>query len=170
VWGYFSVAASGGLHEFADSQFGHCFSWGETRDDARENLVVALKELSIRGDFRTTVEYLVTLLEKEDFQQNRFDTNWLDVLIAERVKPGKPNTFLAIVCAALHIVEQTIANAFSQFQASLERFVFTKSQKQVSPNSFCKVFPAPKTKSLVLGMKNTILWPLKILQTLTFDF
>ena len=35
VWGYFSVGVSGGLHEFADSQFGHCFSWGETRDQAR---------------------------------------------------------------------------------------------------------------------------------------
>jgi len=36
VWGYFSVSASGGLHEFADSQFGHCFSWGEDRESARE--------------------------------------------------------------------------------------------------------------------------------------
>ncbi len=36
VWGYFSVAASGGLHEYADSQFGHCFSWGEDREVARE--------------------------------------------------------------------------------------------------------------------------------------
>nr|CAD7427553.1 unnamed protein product [Timema monikensis] len=36
VWGYFSVGASGGLHEFADSQFGHCFSWGENREQARE--------------------------------------------------------------------------------------------------------------------------------------
>lgn len=35
VWGYFSVQASGGLHEFADSQFGHCFSWGEDREEAR---------------------------------------------------------------------------------------------------------------------------------------
>lgn len=68
VWGYFSVAASGGLHEFADSQFGHCFSWGENREQARENLVIALKELSIRGDFRTTVEYLITLLETKTFQ------------------------------------------------------------------------------------------------------
>ena len=59
VWGYFSLTACGGLHEFADSQFGHCFSWGETREIARENLVFALKELSIRGDFRTTVEYLI---------------------------------------------------------------------------------------------------------------
>ena len=36
VWGYFSVYASGGLHEFADSQFGHCFSFGDDRDTARE--------------------------------------------------------------------------------------------------------------------------------------
>lgn len=43
VWGYFSVAASGGLHEFADSQFGHCFSWGENREQARE--WVALNQL-----------------------------------------------------------------------------------------------------------------------------
>jgi len=35
VWGYFSVAAEGGLHEYADSQFGHCFAWGEDREDAR---------------------------------------------------------------------------------------------------------------------------------------
>ena len=36
TWGYFSVTASGGLHEFADSQFGHCFSSGETRQEARQ--------------------------------------------------------------------------------------------------------------------------------------
>ena len=85
VWGYFSVAATGGLHEFADSQFGHCFSWGETREIARRNMVLALKELSIRGDFRTTVEYLITLLETDAFHRNHFDTGWLDQLIAEKV-------------------------------------------------------------------------------------
>jgi acetyl-CoA carboxylase/biotin carboxylase 1 len=53
VWGYFSVGVSGGLHEYADSQFGHLFAFGETRQQARRHMVVALKELSIRGDFRT---------------------------------------------------------------------------------------------------------------------
>ena len=108
VWGYFSVAAAGGLHEFADSQFGHCFAWGENREQARRsvisgfflcvhsalsfflrsfrNMVLALKELSIRGDFRTTVEYLITLLETERFLSNSIDTAWLDQLIAEKVK------------------------------------------------------------------------------------
>ncbi len=50
------------------------------------NAVLALKELSIKGDFRTTVEYLVTLLETELFKLNRIDTAWLDQLIAEKVK------------------------------------------------------------------------------------
>ncbi|XP_066991423.2 acetyl-CoA carboxylase isoform X2 [Anabrus simplex] len=121
VWGYFSVAASGGLHEFADSQFGHCFSWGENREQARENLVVALKELSIRGDFRTTVEYLIKLLETPSFQDNSIDTAWLDVLIAERVQAEKPDIMLGVICGALHIADRTVLTAFQNFQSSLER-------------------------------------------------
>ncbi|EFX86656.1 hypothetical protein DAPPUDRAFT_222043 [Daphnia pulex] len=121
VWGYFSVAASGGLHEFADSQFGHCFSWGEDREEARENMVIALKELSIRGDFRTTVEYLITLLETEDFQRNNISTTWLDAMIAQRFKSEKPDQLLAVICGSLHVADQTILNSFQHFQASLER-------------------------------------------------
>ncbi|XP_076256364.1 acetyl-CoA carboxylase isoform X2 [Rhynchophorus ferrugineus] len=121
VWGYFSVAASGGLHEFADSQFGHCFSWGENREQARENLVIALKELSIRGDFRTTVEYLITLLETVDFQENTIDTAWLDILISEKVQAEKPDVMLAVVCGALHIADKTIESAFQDFINSLEK-------------------------------------------------
>ena len=49
-------------------------------------MVLALKELSIRGDFRTTVEYLITLLETDAFHRNQFDTGWLDQLIAEKVE------------------------------------------------------------------------------------
>ncbi len=40
VWGYFSVGANGGLHEYADSQFGHIFSRGATREEARRELVI----------------------------------------------------------------------------------------------------------------------------------
>jgi acetyl-CoA carboxylase/biotin carboxylase 1 len=57
VWGYFSVGANGGIHEFADSQFGHLFASGPTREDARKSLVlpVALKEIDVRGHIRTTL-------------------------------------------------------------------------------------------------------------------
>ncbi|XP_022661132.1 acetyl-CoA carboxylase-like isoform X3 [Varroa destructor] len=121
VWGYFSVGASGGLHEFADSQFGHCFSWGEDREEARENLVVALKELSIRGDFRTTVEYLITLLETQAFRENSFDTGWLDQMIAERVKAEKPDMMLSVTCGALHVAYKTIRENLVGFQTALEK-------------------------------------------------
>ncbi|XP_044144047.1 acetyl-CoA carboxylase 1 isoform X2 [Bufo gargarizans] len=121
VWGYFSVAAAGGLHEFADSQFGHCFSWGENREEAISNMVVALKELSIRGDFRTTVEYLIKLLETDSFQQNRIDTGWLDRLISEKVQAERPDTMLGVVCGALHVADVNLRNSVSNFLHSLER-------------------------------------------------
>ncbi|XP_045508569.1 acetyl-CoA carboxylase isoform X2 [Colias croceus] len=121
VWGYFSVAASGGLHEFADSQFGHCFSWGETREQARENLVIALKELSIRGDFRTTVEYLITLLETPSFQDNNIDTSWLDALIAERVQSEKPDIMLGVLCGSILIADSIITTHFQEFKSALEK-------------------------------------------------
>ncbi|XP_070619443.1 LOW QUALITY PROTEIN: acetyl-CoA carboxylase 2 [Erythrolamprus reginae] len=121
VWGYFSVAAAGGLHEFADSQFGHCFSWGENREEAISNLVVALKELSIRGDFRTTVEYLVKLLETESFQTNETDISWLDHLIAEKVQAEKPDTILAVVCGALNVADASFRTCMDDFLHLLER-------------------------------------------------
>ncbi|XP_058230846.1 acetyl-CoA carboxylase 1 isoform X6 [Hemibagrus wyckioides] len=121
VWGYFSVGAAGGLHEFADSQFGHCFSWGENREEAISNMVVAMKELSIRGDFRTTVEYLIKLLETESFRNNDIDTGWLDHLIAEKVQAERPDTMLGVVCGALHVADASFRKSMSDFLHSLER-------------------------------------------------
>lgn len=88
--------------------------------------MIALKELSIRGDFRTTVEYLIKLLETSSFQDNSFDTAWLDELIAERVQAEKPDIMLGVICGALHIADRTVLNAFHHFQTSLERLVANK--------------------------------------------
>lgn len=85
VWGYFSMDSSGSIHEFADSQFGHLFANGPDREQARRNMVLALKELSIRGDISTTVDYISKLIELEDFVNNNIDTGWLDALIKENV-------------------------------------------------------------------------------------
>jgi acetyl-CoA carboxylase/biotin carboxylase 1 len=101
VWGYFSVSTAGGLHEFADSQFGHIFAYGEDRGESRKNMIVALKELSIRGDFRTTVEYLIKLLELEDFKENTITTGWLDSLISSKLTAERPDATLAVVCGAV---------------------------------------------------------------------
>jgi acetyl-CoA carboxylase/biotin carboxylase 1 len=83
VWGYFSMDSSGSIHEYADSQFGHLFASGNDREEARRNMVLALKELSIRGDISTTVDYISKLIEFDDFVDNNIDTGWLDKLIKE---------------------------------------------------------------------------------------
>lgn len=86
------------------------------------NLVLALRDLSIRGDFRTTVEYLITLLESRDFQDNVIDTAWLDKLIAERTNVEKPDVVLGAIAGALHIADLTIRTAMESFQKSLEKY------------------------------------------------
>ncbi|KAJ1549144.1 acetyl-coenzyme-A carboxylase [Cladochytrium tenue] len=121
VWGYFSVNASGGVHEFADSQFGHVFSYGETRNDARRNLIIALKELSIRGDFRTTVEFLVKLLETDTYVDNGVTTGWLDVLIARRIETEKPDMILTAICGAVVKAHAALGDARAEYRRAFER-------------------------------------------------
>ncbi|KAI8642972.1 acetyl-CoA carboxylase [Parasitella parasitica] len=121
VWGYFSVVSAGGLHEYADSQFGHIFAYGENRQQARKNMVIALKELSIRGDFRTTVEYIIRLLETPDFEENTINTGWLDMLISKKLTAERPDTMLAVFCGAVTKAHMASLECFQQYKQSLEK-------------------------------------------------
>ncbi|CAI4035678.1 hypothetical protein SMKI_13G3290 [Saccharomyces mikatae IFO 1815] len=101
VWGYFSVGNNGAIHSFSDSQFGHIFAIGNDRQDARQNMILALKDFSIRGEFKTPVEYLVELLETQDFDSNNISTGWLDSIILRGLSPGnKLDHMLAVICGA----------------------------------------------------------------------
>ncbi|ORZ00046.1 acetyl-CoA carboxylase [Lobosporangium transversale] len=121
VWGYFSVSSAGGLHEFADSQFGHIFAYGQDRGQSRKNMVVALKELSIRGDFRTTVEYLIRLLETQEFEENTINTGWLDSLISKNLTAERPETMLAVMCGAVNKAHNIAENCLKEYKKSLEK-------------------------------------------------
>ena len=117
VWGYFSVGTAGGIHSFSDSQFGHIFAYGENRTASRKHMVVALKELSIRGDFRTTVEYLIKLLETPAFEDNIITTGWLDELISKKLTAERPDSILAVVCGAVtraHIASEACVEEYSK--------------------------------------------------------
>ncbi|ORZ25473.1 acetyl-CoA carboxylase [Absidia repens] len=121
VWGYFSVVSSGAMHEYADSQFGHIFAYGENRQQSRKNMVIALKELSIRGDFRTTVEYIIRLLETPDFADNTINTGWLDMLISKKLTAERPDTMLAVFCGAVTKAHMASEECWQQFKLSLEK-------------------------------------------------
>ncbi len=121
VWGYFSVGTAGGLHEFADSQFGHIFAYGADRAESRKNMVVALRELSIRGDFRTTVEYLIKLLETEAFEKNTFTTGWLDALITDRLTAERPDATLAVICGAVSKAYLASEECWAEYRRILDK-------------------------------------------------
>ena len=133
VWGYFSVSSAGGLHEYADSQFGHIFAYGMERSEARKSMVVALKELSIRGEFRTTVEYLIKLLEKPEFENNTLTTQWLDSLIAEGMTSERPDTTVAVICGA-------VVKAHIAYEASIVKYKTVLDKGQVPPRDTLQTF------------------------------
>ncbi|KAH9861471.1 acetyl-coenzyme-A carboxylase [Plenodomus biglobosus] len=121
VWGYFSVSSAGGIHSFSDSQFGHIFAYGENRQASRKHMVVALKELSIRGDFRTTVEYLIKLLETPAFEDNTITTGWLDELISKKLTAERPDPMIAVICGAVTKAHVASEACISEYKASLEK-------------------------------------------------
>ncbi|KAJ5502949.1 ATP-grasp fold subdomain 1 [Penicillium fimorum] len=135
VWGYFSVGTAGGIHSFSDSQFGHIFAYGENRSASRKHMVVALKELSIRGDFRTTVEYLIKLLETPAFEDNTITTGWLDQLISNKLTAERPNQNVAIICGA-------VTKAHLASEAGIDEYRIGLGKGQVPSKEILKtVFP-----------------------------
>ena len=128
VWGYFSVGSNGGIHEFADSQFGHLFAKGATREQARKALILALKEIEVRGEIRTTVEYLVQLLETKEFIENTIDTSWLDGIIKEKSVQIQVPSPLVVTSAA-------IFKAFEHVKAAGDELKDSLSKGQVSTSA-----------------------------------
>jgi acetyl-CoA carboxylase/biotin carboxylase 1 len=126
LWGYFSIGANAGIHEFADSQFGHLFASGPTREDARKALVHGLKQMEVRGDIRTPIEYLTELLETKEFKENNIDTSWLDgILSAKSVQVAMDDHTVAVGAAIfkahsmVHSQKKELLDALAKGQTSL---------------------------------------------------
>ena len=121
VWGYFSVKGGGGVHEYADSQFGHLFAKGETRTEAIKHMLVALADIKIRGEIRTTVDYLMDMLQCPGFVNNEVSTSWLDERIEAQVKPDAPEWYLAVIGAGVSRAYQVLQARMADFISYLEK-------------------------------------------------
>lgn len=107
-WGYFSVGLKGGIHEFADSQFGHIFAKGPNREAARKSLRFALMNLDISGEIRHPVDYLVDLIETKEYRENTIDTMWLDGLIASKAIAPSLGAMEVVFYAAVFRAFETV--------------------------------------------------------------
>jgi len=68
---------------FYDSMIAKLIAWGASRADASARLLRALQEYEIVG-VRTTIPFFLWLLREPDFIAGRFDTTYLDRLLAAR--------------------------------------------------------------------------------------
>lgn len=126
VWGYFSISNKGGIHEFADSQFGHLFATAPDREQSRKALVLALKQLDVRGEIRNPVEYLVKLLETDAFKENTIDTSWLDGIIKNRsigpsVGSSEADQQIVVISSAVFRAHQVVKAELTKFADSLSK-------------------------------------------------
>jgi acetyl-CoA carboxylase biotin carboxylase subunit len=68
---------------FYDSMIAKLIAWAETRADAIARMTRALEEYEVLG-IRTTIPFFLWLMRQADFQAARFDTTYLDRLLASR--------------------------------------------------------------------------------------
>ncbi|KAL9247543.1 hypothetical protein vseg_020966 [Gypsophila vaccaria] len=121
LWAYFSVKSGGGVHEFSDSQFGHVFAFGESRSSAIANMVLGLKELQIRGEIHTNIDYTIDLLHESDFRENKIHTGWLDSRIAMKVKAEGLPWYMSVVGGALYHASASSAAKIAEYVGYLKR-------------------------------------------------
>ncbi|GJW72488.1 acetyl-CoA carboxylase 1 [Tanacetum coccineum] len=81
---------------------GHALAFGESRTLAIANMVLGLKEIQIRDEIRTNVDYTIDLLHAPDYRDNKIHTGWLDGRIAMRVRAKRPPWYLLVVGGALY--------------------------------------------------------------------
>ncbi|XBI75211.1 hypothetical protein VPH35_068610 [Triticum aestivum] len=121
AWAYFSVKSGGAIHEFSDSQFGHVFAFGESRSLAIANMVLGLKEIQIRGEIRTNVDYTVDLLNAAEYRENKIHTGWLDSRIAMRVRAERPPWYLSVVAGALYEASSRSSSVVTDYVGYLSK-------------------------------------------------
>jgi acetyl-CoA carboxylase biotin carboxylase subunit len=69
-----------------DSMIAKLIAWGESRDAAIARMSRALGEYHVFG-IRTTIPFFVWLMRQPEYRDGRFDTTWLDRLMAGRASP-----------------------------------------------------------------------------------
>uniref|UniRef100_M8BWJ4 Acetyl-CoA carboxylase n=1 Tax=Aegilops tauschii TaxID=37682 RepID=M8BWJ4_AEGTA len=115
------LQSGGAIHEFSDSQFGHVFAFGESRSLAIANMVLGLKEIQIRGEIRTNVDYTVDLLNAAEYRENKIHTGWLDSRIAMRVRAERPPWYLSVVGGALYEASSRSSSVVTDYVGYLSK-------------------------------------------------
>jgi acetyl-CoA carboxylase biotin carboxylase subunit len=87
------IRDDGGVNEgydvpvFYDSMIAKLAAWADNRPDAIARMTRALGEYQVLG-IRTTIPFFLWLMRQDDYREGRYDTTYLDRLLAERRSSG----------------------------------------------------------------------------------
>lgn len=102
-------------------QFGHLFARGENREAAIRAMVVALRDVRVRGEVHTIIDYAVDMLQSADFVNNQIHTGWLDARIAAKIKAGRPPWHLCVVGGAVVRAYEAISSKAAEYLGFLSK-------------------------------------------------
>eukprot|EP00882_Tetradesmus_deserticola_P027428 GHRQ01030357.1.p2 GENE.GHRQ01030357.1~~GHRQ01030357.1.p2 ORF type:complete len:143 (-),score=57.78 GHRQ01030357.1:402-830(-) len=63
-------------------------------------MVVALRDVRVRGEIHTIIDYAADMLQSPEFMNNSIHTGWLDSRIAANVRAERPPWHLCVIGAA----------------------------------------------------------------------
>ncbi|KAF6144243.1 hypothetical protein GIB67_004913, partial [Kingdonia uniflora] len=66
-------------------------------------MVLGLKEIHIRVEIRTNVDYTIDLLNVSEYRDNKIHTGWLDSRIAMQVRAKSPPWYLSVVEGDIYV-------------------------------------------------------------------
>ncbi|KAI5190386.1 acetyl-CoA carboxylase / biotin carboxylase 1 [Nematocida minor] len=115
--GYFSVD-SGSITPYNDSQFGHVFGIGETREEAVSALKMALSSVKVTGEVKTLNHFLCDLIETKEFMENGHSTQSAEKFQREWSKRGEVDSFLVLCYCAISANRKKSRKESMNFQVS----------------------------------------------------
>lgn len=102
-------------------QFGHLFAQGPTREAATRAMVVALRDVRVRGEIHTIIDYAADMLQSHEFVNNEIHTGWLDSRIAANVKAERPPWHLCVIGAAAVRAHEAFACKAAEYLGFLSK-------------------------------------------------
>jgi acetyl-CoA carboxylase, biotin carboxylase subunit len=109
---------------FYDSMIAKLVAWAAGRPEAIERMARALREYQVLG-IRTTIPFFLWLMRQPDYLEGRYDTNYLDRLLAERAGASfneldEADEELAVIAAGIDAFTRASSGAGGQPPARLQ--------------------------------------------------
>lgn len=125
TWSYFSIGNNSKILPSVDGQFGHMFSFGEDREDARKRMKDLLASLTIHGNIFNTAKFLKLIIQTPEYINQEHHTQWLGTINCAEVINQSPrlkttNAEIAIIGTCV-LAYQEFSNNWMNFDLMIEK-------------------------------------------------